>query len=102
MSHLGHNRILFNLDLNDNEENSIAIVVLFCVHTINACDNAEQVIYNGVPWFDTVGNIVNAHGACVVEETWLFLFGRHSDIQLAVHICFPVEKRRKDHLHIYG
>lgn len=53
----------------------IAIVVLFCVHSINACDNAEQVIYNGVPWFDTEGNIVNAHGACVVEDGgryWLF------------------------------
>ena len=45
----------------------IAIVVLFCVHSINARDNAEQVIYNGVPWFDTEGNIVNAHGACVLE-----------------------------------
>ncbi|MDE7421804.1 MAG: family 43 glycosylhydrolase [Muribaculaceae bacterium] len=36
---------------------------------------AENVIRNGVPWFDTDGNIVNAHGACIVEDGgkyWLF------------------------------
>ena len=36
---------------------------------------AERVIRNGVPWFDTDGNIVNAHGACIVEDGgryWLF------------------------------
>ena len=36
---------------------------------------AENVIKNGVPWFDTDGNIVNAHGACIVEDGgkyWLF------------------------------
>ena len=34
-----------------------------------------QVIHNGVPWFDEQGNIVNAHGACIVEDGgryWLF------------------------------
>ena len=36
---------------------------------------AERVVRNGVPWFDTDGNIVNAHGACIVEDGgryWLF------------------------------
>lgn len=35
----------------------------------------ENIIRNGVPWFDTDGNIVNAHGACIVEDGgkyWLF------------------------------
>ncbi len=30
---------------------------------------------NGVPWYDTDGNIINAHGACIVEDGgryWLF------------------------------
>lgn len=34
-----------------------------------------QTIYNGVPWFDQNGDIVNAHGACIVEDEgkyWLF------------------------------
>lgn len=30
--------------------------------------NVEKVIRNGMPWFDDHGNIVNAHGACIVEE----------------------------------
>ncbi len=34
-----------------------------------------NVVRNGVPWFDQNGNIVNAHGACIVEDAgkyWLF------------------------------
>ncbi|KAF2516704.1 family 43 glycosylhydrolase [Flavobacterium foetidum] len=38
-------------------------------------------VYSGVPWFDQNGNIVSAHGACVVKEKETFyLFGEaHSD-----------------------
>ncbi len=35
----------------------------------------QQTLNNGVPWFDEQGNIVNAHGACIVEDGgryWLF------------------------------
>ncbi|KAA8815963.1 glycosyl hydrolase family 43 [Bifidobacterium callitrichos] len=36
------------------------------------------VIFNGVPWFDDRGEIVNAHGACVVrEEDTFYLFGEY-------------------------
>ena len=38
-------------------------------------DGEDHVIHNGIPWFDTQGNIVNAHGACIVEDGgryWLF------------------------------
>lgn len=34
-----------------------------------------QIIHNGIPWFDEQGNIINAHGACIVEDGgryWLF------------------------------
>lgn len=37
--------------------------------------NKDNVLTNGVPWFDTDGNIINAHGACIVEDGgkyWLF------------------------------
>lgn len=38
--------------------------------------NVEKVIRNGMPWFDDHGNIVNAHGACIVEEKGrYYLFG---------------------------
>ena len=36
---------------------------------------SQNVVVNGVPWFDEQGNIVNAHGACIVEDGgkyWLF------------------------------
>lgn len=38
----------------------------------------KQPIINGVPWFDTAGRIVNAHGSCVVRDgdRW-FLFGEY-------------------------
>lgn len=35
----------------------------------------DSVLTNGVPWFDTDGNVINAHGACIVEDDgryWLF------------------------------
>ena len=38
-------------------------------------------IYSGVPWFDDQGNVVSAHGACIVKDNGrYYLFGeRHSD-----------------------
>lgn len=36
----------------------------------------ERLVHNGIPWFDDQGNIVNAHGACIVkEEGRYYLFG---------------------------
>ena len=38
--------------------------------------NHEGCIFNGVPWFDTDNNIVNAHGACIIKENGrYYLFG---------------------------
>lgn len=38
--------------------------------------HTKKFIYNGIPWFDNNGNIVNAHGACIVEENGrYYLFG---------------------------
>lgn len=28
----------------------------------------SKLIVNGIPWYDNNDNIVNAHGACIVEE----------------------------------
>jgi hypothetical protein len=41
----------------------------------------SNAIYSGIPWFDDNGNVVSAHGACVVKEgDRYFLFGeKHSD-----------------------
>lgn len=36
---------------------------------------SQNVVVNGVPWFDDRGDIINAHGACIVEDNgryWLF------------------------------
>lgn len=39
---------------------------------------AEKVVNNGIPWFDDRGEIVNAHGACIVEENGrYYLFGEY-------------------------
>lgn len=38
--------------------------------------NSNSLVYNGIPWYDDQGNIVNAHGACIVEENGkYYLFG---------------------------
>ncbi|MDR1716228.1 MAG: family 43 glycosylhydrolase [Prevotella sp.] len=35
-------------------------------------------IHNGIPWFDDKGNIVNAHGACIIEDNGrYYLFGEY-------------------------
>lgn len=52
-------------------------LISLIVSIIAFCNNsaAENVIRNGVPWFDNDGNIINAHGACIVEDSgkyWLF------------------------------
>lgn len=33
-----------------------------------AYDHSDKIIHNGIPWFDEQGNIINAHGACIVED----------------------------------
>lgn len=39
---------------------------------------AEHVICNGVPWYDDNGDVVNAHGVCVVEgDGKYYLFGEY-------------------------
>ena len=38
----------------------------------------EKVVNNGIPWFDDRGEIVNAHGACIVKENGrYYLFGEY-------------------------
>lgn len=44
-------------------------------HNVTTGQWSEAVVHNGIPWFDQQGNIVNAHGACIVEDGdryWLF------------------------------
>ena len=44
--------------------------------TICFAQNSEKVVCNGIPWFDNNGDIVNAHGACIVEDNGrYYLFG---------------------------
>ncbi len=41
-----------------------------------SAQKVEKAIRNGMPWFDDRDNIVNAHGACIVEEKGrYYLFG---------------------------
>lgn len=51
----------------------LSSIVFFICSMVCAANNS--VITNGVPWYDTDGNIINAHGACIVEDGgkyWLF------------------------------
>lgn len=55
----------------------IAVLILPVLAAVAATHGGheERVIRNGVPWFDTDGRIVNAHGACIVKDGgryWLF------------------------------
>jgi hypothetical protein len=55
--------------------------ILACLFFCPGCNNggngeAGKVIYNGIPWYDDRGQIVNAHGACIVEDNGrYYLFG---------------------------
>lgn len=43
---------------------------------ISFAKEVEKLVRNGIPWFDNNGNIVNAHGACIVEDGGkYYLFG---------------------------
>ncbi len=49
------------------------IVALFATCLVNA---QNKTIINGIPWYDNNGNIVNAHGACIVKDNGVYyLFG---------------------------
>lgn len=54
---------------------------LFTTHTATAAEKTGtygNIIRNGIPWFDTSGRIVNAHGACIVREGGkYYLFGEY-------------------------
>lgn len=55
--------------------------ILICAILLAGCTTTtakynDNLIRNGIPWFDTDGNIVNAHGACIVEDGGrYYLFG---------------------------
>lgn len=54
---------------------TIVFLSILLLNVFNYAMATDNVIHNGVPWFDTDGNIVNAHGACIVEDGgryWLF------------------------------
>ena len=63
-------------------------VLIFTISTLSSysqksidIDKNTDAIYSGVPWLDQNGNVVNAHGACIIKEKDLFyLFGEaHTD-----------------------
>jgi hypothetical protein len=49
------------------------IIMLMLVLPIHACSQYKS-IYSGVTLFDTNGNIINAHGGCIVKENNIFYF----------------------------
>lgn len=58
----------------------VAAGIVLLVQCVNVAAAAGQgtVIRNGVPWFDAAGNIVNAHGACIVKDGGrYYLFGEY-------------------------
>ena len=66
--------------INQHWYGEINIVISFfcvgCSDTFN--EGSEKIVYNGIPWFDDLGNIVNAHGACIVEDGGrYYLFGEY-------------------------
>ena len=61
---------------------SIISLSLIVSGILSACTSGKPevqqnpVIRNGIPWFDTDGNILNAHGACIIEDNGrYYLFG---------------------------
>lgn len=53
---------------------NILFLALAAIGSTLCCDAA--VIASGIPWYDNKGDIVNAHGACIVEDNGkYYLFG---------------------------
>ena len=44
------------------------LFLLFLLLKAGAATAQNNLVVNGIPWFDDKGNIVYAHGACFVEE----------------------------------
>ena len=57
----------------------LLLVAFFCVGCAGISNEGSgKIVYNGIPWFDNQGNIVNAHGACIVEDNGrYYLFGEY-------------------------
>lgn len=50
--------------------------LLFLLLKAGTATAQNNLVVNGIPWFDDKGNTVNAHGACIVEENGrYYLFG---------------------------
>jgi Beta-xylosidase len=62
-------------------KNNYLLALILLITTCNCTSivsdsKAEKIIRNGIPWYDNNGNIVNAHGACIVEDGGrYYLFG---------------------------
>lgn len=59
----------------------LLICTILCVGCSSSkanLDNVTNLIHNGIPWFDDRGEIMNAHGACIVEDNGrYYLFGEY-------------------------
>ena len=62
--------------------------LLFLLLKAGTATAQNNLVVNGIPWFDDKGNIVNAHGACIVEEN-----GRY---YLYIDPSINTEKRRME------
>lgn len=54
---------------------ALVMALINCAGTATAQSVLNNTIQNGIPWYDQNGDIVNAHGACIVEDGgrfWLF------------------------------
>ncbi len=68
---------------------SLCLLLLFCCAGIAQHKTPSSPIYNGVPWFNTNGDIVNAHGACIVEDGGkYYLFGEYKTDSVNMFIGF--------------
>jgi hypothetical protein len=60
------------------------LVIIFLSHALVSGaqkQRAHNAIYSGIPWFDNRGNVVSAHGACIIKDNnRYYLFGEaHTD-----------------------
>ena len=55
------------------------LFLLFLLLKAGAATAQNNLVVNGIPWFDDKGNIVNAHGACIVEENGRYFFSENGN-----------------------
>lgn len=82
-----------NVEIRNVKVNNVKSFIKKVENAENVIENnisyRDKLLYNGIPWFDNNRNTVNAHGACIVEDSGkYYLFGEYKTDSINKFIGF--------------